>query len=136
MKTVVALDTSQYAVAALNKAVEFCSRLGGSLNVISVVPSVGVVDELSDKLVDKMAAEAGRLVDEAKKLAADEGVEVTGRVEQGVTPADAILGFAAEIGAELIVVGHRGTTDLERFLVGSVAQKLVLHAPCSVMVVK
>lgn len=136
MKTVVALDTSQYALTALDKAIELSSRFGGSLYAISVVPGLGVVDELSDRLVDKMVAEATKVVDEAKKKAGAEGVEIEVRVVQGATPADAILGFATEIGADMVVVGHRGTTNLERFLVGSVARNLVMHAPCSVLVVK
>jgi nucleotide-binding universal stress UspA family protein len=40
------------------------------------------------------------------------------------------------LGAELIVVGSRGLTGLERFLLGSVSSKLAQHAPTSLMVVR
>jgi hypothetical protein len=43
---------------------------------------------------------------------------------------------AEELDAELIVVGSRGLTGLERFLLGSVSSKLAQHAPTSLMVVR
>jgi nucleotide-binding universal stress UspA family protein len=43
---------------------------------------------------------------------------------------------AEEQDADLIVVGARGLTGLERFLLGSVSSKLAHHAPCSVMIVR
>jgi nucleotide-binding universal stress UspA family protein len=47
-----------------------------------------------------------------------------------------IIQVAEELGAELIVVGSRGLTGLERFLLGSVSSKLSQHAPTSLMVVR
>lgn len=46
-----------------------------------------------------------------------------------------IVRFAEEEEADIIMIGHRSTfTGVERFLVGSVAAKVVAHAPCSVFV--
>ncbi len=46
-----------------------------------------------------------------------------------------IVRFAEEEEADIIMIGHRSTfTGMERFLVGSVAAKVVAHAPCSVFV--
>ena len=46
-----------------------------------------------------------------------------------------IVRFAEEEEADIIMIGHRSTfTGMERFLVGSVAAKVVSHAPCSVFV--
>ena len=47
-----------------------------------------------------------------------------------------ILELAEEQGADLVVVGARGATGLQRFLMGSVASKLAHHAPCSVLIVR
>lgn len=47
-----------------------------------------------------------------------------------------ILDVAQEQNADLIVVGARGLTGFERFLLGSVSSKLSHHAPCSVMIVR
>jgi nucleotide-binding universal stress UspA family protein len=51
-------------------------------------------------------------------------------------PAQALLSVADEQDADLIVVGARGLTGLERFLLGSVTSKLAHHAPCSLMIVR
>ncbi len=37
---------------------------------------------------------------------------------------------------DLVVMGHRGLNPVKRFLVGSVAKRVIEDAPCSVMIVK
>ena len=64
----------------------------------------------------------------------DEGHQVTAEVLEG-DPADVILDYAEEQGIDLIVMTSRGRSGLGRFLLGSVADKVVRHAPCAVMVV-
>ena len=56
-------------------------------------------------------------------------------VRQG-DPRTVIVDEAAEWGADLIVLGSHGHTGLTRLLLGSVAQAVVAHAPCSVEVVR
>jgi nucleotide-binding universal stress UspA family protein len=51
-------------------------------------------------------------------------------------PADEILRFAGESRVDLIVVGTHGRTGLERLLMGSIAEKVLRGAACSVLVVK
>ena len=51
-------------------------------------------------------------------------------------PASAILKTATEWPADIIVIGSHGRRGLERVLMGSVAEAVVRHAPCSVLVVR
>jgi nucleotide-binding universal stress UspA family protein len=51
-------------------------------------------------------------------------------------PAGEIVAFARDAGMDLIVMGTHGRTGLERLLMGSVAEKVMREAPCSVLVVK
>lgn len=51
-------------------------------------------------------------------------------------PREVIADDAKAWSADLIVVGSHGYTGLKRFLLGSVAQSVVGHAPCSVEVVR
>jgi nucleotide-binding universal stress UspA family protein len=44
--------------------------------------------------------------------------------------------FARDVDADLVVVGSHGRRGLRRFLIGSVAEVTVRHAPCSVLVVR
>jgi nucleotide-binding universal stress UspA family protein len=51
-------------------------------------------------------------------------------------PATEIVRYASEAGIDLIVMGTHGRTGLERLLMGSVAEKVMREARCSVLVVK
>jgi nucleotide-binding universal stress UspA family protein len=63
------------------------------------------------------------------------GVDVTTYARQG-DPAAALLDVAEERRADLIVVGNKGMTGADRFLLGSVPNKVTHHAPCSVLVIR
>jgi nucleotide-binding universal stress UspA family protein len=51
-------------------------------------------------------------------------------------PATEIVRYARDTGISLIVMGTHGRTGVERMLMGSVAEKVLRDAPCSVLVVK
>ena len=51
-------------------------------------------------------------------------------------PADVLVEEAERRGADLIVVGRRGLTGAERFVMGSVSSKVARTAPCSVLIVR
>ncbi|MGZ4261635.1 MAG: universal stress protein, partial [Solirubrobacteraceae bacterium] len=51
-------------------------------------------------------------------------------------PADALIAVSEELGAELLVVGNKGMSSASRFLLGSVADKVAHHAPCSILIVR
>ena len=51
-------------------------------------------------------------------------------------PADEILSVARDVGADLIIVGTRGATGLERWILGSVAEAVVREASCTVEVAR
>jgi nucleotide-binding universal stress UspA family protein len=62
-------------------------------------------------------------------------VRVTAHLREA-NPSDAILDVAREIDADLIVMGTRGLTGLKHVLLGSVAERTLRLAPCSVLTVK
>jgi len=51
-------------------------------------------------------------------------------------PADELLGLARDIGADLVIVGSKGMTGIERIVVGSVSEKVVREARCTVEVAR
>lgn len=63
------------------------------------------------------------------------GISATVELREG-DPADQLIRVAQATGADLIVVGSRGLSVLPRLVIGSVARKVLLHAPQSVLVVR
>ena len=54
----------------------------------------------------------------------------------GLAAADAILGVAEELGADLVVIGVRRRSPVGKLVTGSTAQQVLLDASCSVLAVK
>ncbi|MEI4232462.1 universal stress protein [Roseovarius sp. D22-M7] len=90
----------------------------------------------SGDVVTAITAIGDEIVHRADARARELGVrEVDTMTEQG-DPADAILDMATSAGADVIVVGHRGLGRLKSLLLGSVAQKVLQHADCTVISVR
>jgi nucleotide-binding universal stress UspA family protein len=51
-------------------------------------------------------------------------------------PAEEILKYAGELGADVIAMGSHGRTGLRRLLMGSVSREVLDHAPCPVLIVR
>jgi nucleotide-binding universal stress UspA family protein len=83
----------------------------------------------------QQALEAEGLTSRAAEAVKSAGVSLETIVREG-DPRATIVDEAAEWGADLIVVGSHGRTGVKRWLVGSVANAVVSHAPCSVEVVR
>lgn len=85
---------------------------------------------------------------QAKKQAAQADLEQAAQVLRQATPnvrvelregddiSQELLDAATAFHADLIVMGHKGKSGLERFLLGSVANRVVHHAPCSVWIMR
>lgn len=136
MHILVAIDDSPFAGKVLTTAITMAVAAEAALDIISVAPLIDEIDDMPPGMDDKLRAGAEKTVAAAKAAATAKGLPATGHVEQGNSPAASIVACAREIGADRIVIGHKGKSNLERLLVGSVAQTVVAHAPCSVFVVK
>ena len=82
-----------------------------------------------------LEAEAKKAVSSVEDMGKISGIEVESVILEG-HPADKILKFAEQEGMDFIVMGTLGRTGLERFLLGSIAEKVVRHSKIPVMVVK
>jgi nucleotide-binding universal stress UspA family protein len=76
-----------------------------------------------------------RFADETAERLIGVGVPATSAVLVG-DAAHQIISAAQRSGADLIVTGSRGLRGLDRLFLGSVARNVLLHAPCSVLVVR
>jgi nucleotide-binding universal stress UspA family protein len=138
----VATDGSKYSTAAASEAIGIAKLNGSKLTVIAVVPAelatptdveFGVGQR--EKIADQVMHEAEKNAKAVKEAAQKEGVNVQAFVMTG-RPADAIIEIAKEKGADLIVVGSHGRTGLDRLLMGSVAERVIVLSNSAVLVVK
>lgn len=80
-----------------------------------------------------------RAAREAVDLIADEVRELTTNIDTLVwsgSPADEIVRAAKEVGADLIVIGSRGTGAVDSLFMGSVSHRVMHYAHCPVLVVR
>ncbi|MBN1843790.1 MAG: universal stress protein [Deltaproteobacteria bacterium] len=136
MKILVPVDNSEFALKALDKAIDLAKQQGAELTVMSVALEFQDVEEIPVSYAGKFKDQATRAVNKASEVVENAGLKPQTRVEIGASPADNIVKYAEEAKTDLIVMGHRGMAGLGRFLLGSVAGRVAAHAPCSVLVVR
>ena len=97
-------------------------------------PSEVYLGELP-KLRDDLVKDAERRMRLCLESLEKEGLTATGEVLIG-GPSHVIIEQAAAINADLLVMGTHGRTGITHLLIGSVAERVIRHAPCPVFVVR
>jgi nucleotide-binding universal stress UspA family protein len=130
---VVGADGSDTAAEAVRKAIELVNLTGGRLHVVTAYRH----EQLSAGDAETPGALGSR--DLADSVVADyvsraraTGIESEGHARSG-DAANAICDVAADVGADLIVVGNKGMSGVRRVL-GSVPNSVAHHAPCDVLI--
>lgn len=109
------------------------------------VPTMGVPSHLGNLIpsdgdeiaLAKAISEAGdEILRRAKRMAEESGVTNVAVQARSGDPADEILDIAEAEGAEMIVLGRRGLGRAREMLVGSVSQKVLHNATCTVVLVQ
>lgn len=95
------------------------------------------IEQMDRSLADKIAhaERAGRDLIERVKQAANLGERETNDIVRMGRPAEVIVEEAESLGAEAIVMGSRGMSDLASLLVGSVSHRVMHTAKCRVVLV-
>ncbi len=138
MAIVVGHTSTSEGRAALERAVEEARLRSVPLHVVRVV-QVGSSQDPNEfsALSGELAAaeEEGRAIE--KRLRA-EGIDamVLVHLASAKPPADVLLEVAQRVDAELIVIGMRARSRVGKFILGSVAQDVILAADCPVLTVK
>lgn len=124
-------------IKALPTAVEYCTVFGATLHVMTVVPDFGspmVAQFFPDDHEKKMVVAAKKLLHKFVADRVPDTVKVQHIVAEG-TIYKSIIDMAQRIGADLIIMGsHR--PELEDYLLGPNAARVVRHSDKSVLVVR
>jgi nucleotide-binding universal stress UspA family protein len=137
-RILVPVDFSESSVSALRLAAKLAAESGDSLIIVHIVPAdygwLGIGRNESrdlDRLLQRQAANRLRgLADE--HLAHKVPAELEVRIGQ---PAAEIAAAASESKCHLIVMATHGLTGLDRYLIGSVADRVARLAPCPVFLI-
>ena len=141
-KILIPLDGSVLAEQALHELPNItCDSADVYLVQVIEPPAPELEPEAMPNLTLSEALEARRneamayLKSEARQLEL-QGFRAMPEVLIGDRPQDAIVAFAAEKGVDLILMTTHGRSGLSRLIFGSVAESIVRHASCPVLIVR
>lgn len=137
-RILVGLDGSKGAHKALDAALQLAAEQGAELLAVSVeerlphyAAMVGEVEEAKRQANDYF----GRVQREAYDRAKQAGIELRAVTLAGHA-AQRIVEYANAEKVDLLVLGHSGHTGVWGQFLGTTADKIVRHAPCSVLIVR
>jgi nucleotide-binding universal stress UspA family protein len=135
-----AVDFSENAEQALAAAVDLAKQCGAELHVVHALDlPIPIFNpyavSIPDALLTQARDEASRRLRETVEKLGRQGVTAKSHLTE-VPAAPAIARVAEDLGADLVVMGTHGHTGLKHVLLGSVAERTLRLAPCSVLIVK
>lgn len=137
-KILVPTDGSEFGKMALQRALNVAKYIGSEIIVLSVA-EVNVsrgfrYRSAAKELTVALVREAESIIEETKEFTKDEDVNIQFMVEKG-NPASIILDTVDELSIDLLIIGSSGKSGVNKFVMGSVAEKVVSYANCDVLVI-
>lgn len=144
-KILLPTDGSKFAENAAKHAIWIASRSGAEIIVLNVIETSSLVGLPAEDLIVKikeMLKEEGRrsleriseMISKSEAESKIEDVKITLKTEEG-SPAESILKTIEKENVDLVVMGTSGKHGLDRFLLGSVTEKVVRSSKCPVLAV-
>lgn len=135
-KILVAYDTSEQSGKAFDLGLDLARRYGAELIVLSVArppepPQEVEAEAFIERTTEYYESHFTKLRDRARQAS------VTARFEVRVGhPADQIIHMANLEAVDMIVMGHRGKSMIQRWLLGSISKRVLSYAHCTVSIVR
>lgn len=140
-RVLVGIDGTDTSARAAARAIELAAGCGAELHLVDVVPlpalNVPVGPAAAEAITRRVADDdrrASAALASTQQRAQAHGVATVVHLEHG-DPAQAIVAAADQMAADVIVVGNRGVDGAGHYVVGNVPEKVLLSAPCDVLVV-
>ena len=130
-------DGSEGAEAAISPAVDIARTYDARVHALSVIDTMAMgVDVRSSAILDALEESARSAVETIEEQAARASVSAVETAIQHGYPYRAIRSYVEEHDIDLVVMGTHGRSGIERYLLGSVAEKTVRTSPVPVMTVR
>lgn len=155
-RILVPLDGSEFAAFALPHAETLATLTGAHLILVQAVPSAAtmaaeaslpstgigmptmdpfLMENQFETVETELTNNAATILTEAAVPLREKSLQVETAVISGV-PADAIIAYAQSEQIDLIVMSTHGRSGLSRLVYGSVAERVLHHSPCPVLLVR
>ena len=138
-KILIATDGSEYTKNAVDYGIDIAKSTGAKLFAIYIVDTAAFasipMDAAWESMYELLKQEGDLAIKYVSERAQAEGLEVEGNLIEG-HPADEIIRYSEKNLISLIVMGTLGKSGLDRFLLGSVAEKVVRNSKIPVLVVR
>jgi nucleotide-binding universal stress UspA family protein len=139
-KILVPVDGSENSFRALEQAIFLATKIQEAqiivLYIIEDLPSLYIY---SPKIIEKLHAdyknEYTKILERCKEIAKKSGININTVLLEG-DPASKIIGYSDMEKFDLIIIGSRGMGKFKEVIIGSVSNKVLHHAKCSVMLVR
>lgn len=136
-------DGSQLSLEATNAGIEMAKVHSAAVTIYHALEpfpvwfhsgSPQIRPDWMQRLEEEQLAAGERFAEEAKRLAERLGVQVAAEVDRPNSPADGIVDAAKRLGCDMIFMASHGRAGIERLLLGSVTQKVLVRSAVSVLV--
>jgi nucleotide-binding universal stress UspA family protein len=138
-KILMAFNASREGRAALLESAEIAAFIKAETHLLAVAgmpPSLFMTGFLPEEVLEEGKKHTQEILEEGIKLLQEQGFNTTGHLTVG-EPVEEICRVAAELGADLIVLGHRQRLSFAaRWWKGSVGASLLDIAPCSILIAR
>jgi nucleotide-binding universal stress UspA family protein len=128
-------DGSEAADRAVTRALELARTFDATVHALYVVEPLQTAEYDAGSVYETLRAEGERATEAIAERAREADLRVETTVEVGV-PHRTILEYTGEHGVDLIVMGTHGRTGLDRYLLGSVTEKVVRLSDVPVLTVR
>ncbi len=137
-KILIPIDGSEPSKKGLEMGIKIAESANAEITILEVIEEFGPLPgyyEAPPPNIERIKWIAQQRFEKIHPILEKTKVKWKRKVEEGY-PAEMIIKTAEEGNYDLIVIGSRGMGFFGRFLLGSVSDRVVHHAPCSVLVVK
>ena len=134
-------DASGYSERAFKKALEIAEKDDSKITVVTVIQgvyaaSIGFASKVDQKIIQKQIKTADKFITKLKLAAKKKGIAFSLKILQGSSIVKTLVNFMNSRKFDLVVMGSHGRTGFSQLVLGSVANGIVHHVKCPVMIVK
>jgi len=135
-KVLIAIDGSETSMYALREYIRFSKADNPSISVVSVIPTYegDLAATWTNNIVASIKKQCDASLSEAIKIAKEEGITIQALCEEG-TIHEKIVDLADMENYDLIVMGKKGLSLIERAFVGSVTERVIGYSRQDILVI-